>query len=706
MKSSHHTSTLPDTSTTNDQKNLPGIWLGIDLGTTNTTAAFYSPSKHVSKLIRFTPTYSSIQKHNNKFGKILPSAVYYKNGCLKSIGKSALMRKTTCDNSENDKDKCSGGILLTSVKRIWGMDQVQIKDEIQNDKTFLDSCPFKTTWVNNELQIIINEIDEQSSNYKNKGGKNSIVPIEVAEILLKTIREQANEYFLRERRKKKHYPLGLQQESEGQDKNAMDYKIRHCIITVPAHFSRKQREKIIQAANNAGFDGYIGTLVESTAAAMAYGLFVSPTKLVKHRSKDGSSVEGLTKLEGRKILVCDIGGGTTDITIAQIIDENGKDSQAAFQVLATAGNRRLGGDDMDEALARFVLNQNLKNKINLNCNNSNQETWNKLRMLCRNAKENLCGDGRDSSPQDKTTIDIEDKVSVVLTNEQFEHVIQPLVDKVALLVKKTLESCKCSYQSIDEVILVGGATRTPAIRRMLQESFNKNELCYSIDADAAVAQGAAIQCAIKSSLVPTHELRNALMLDALPHTIGVLVSTGDDDELYVPILEKGTALPAMNYASFHLADKGQKGVTIIAVEDVGEDQPLQRIGEFNFLLRRLSEETLVSLGNATRSIDVGMTVDIDGRFIVSIFDKNDPDDLKRKERYQAWKRLQKNDRNTGNLHLYALKEISTDKEKEFRQFDRQETMLIISSMLLFGLYVIVRLLFHQVENNDGTNIII
>ena len=692
-----------NTNSNDSKKNLPGIWLGIDLGTTNTTAAFFSPNKYVSKLIRFTPPYASIQKKNDKFGKILPSAVYYENGLVESIGKSALVKIDEQNKEREGKKKQANNFLLTSVKRIWGMDTIQIKDEISNDESFLDSCPFQTTWVNDELRIIVN--GEHSENPQDhEGEKQSIIPIEIAELLLSTIRKEANAYFMRERRKKKHYPLGYQQLEDTNGDEEKLYNARHCIITIPAHFSRKQRDKIIQAARNAGFDGYINTLVESTAAAMAYGLFVSPTKVIQQPSTrdtnddDGAGDGIITKQEGRKILVCDMGGGTTDITIAHMIPNCDKTNRSAnqdpsFQVLATAGERRLGGDDMDTALAQFVSKE--KMKIG---KQSNKKEWNKLLSICRNAKESICGDGKDLQPKSETTLIYGEHNKIVITKEEFDSTIEYLVDKVARLVDKTLKSCQCTYESIDEVILVGGATRTPAIRTMLQNKFKKNELCYSIDADAAVAQGAAIQCAIVSGLVPKHELRNAMMLDALPHTIGVLVSSGDDGETYIPILESGMALPAMNYASFQLADVRQKGVTIVAVEDVGEELPLQRVGQFSFLLHRLLEDELQLLNDGKRMIDVGMTVDTDAKFIVSIFDKNDPDDLEKKKRYQEWKRRQKEDGNTKEQKVYMLdeKEPSEGGEKKTsRSFAREEIVLAVCCISLFFLYTSMRLLFHE-----------
>ncbi len=755
----HHTTIMKSIGSTNNsetKKNLPGLWLGIDLGTTNTTAAFYSPNNHVAKLIRFTPNYSSVQKKNDKYGKILPSAVYYKNGAVDCIGKSALLKKQNMKNTGsngNDNDngrintsqdelcenkrttniniereeiktvlpssssKHDDGVLLTSVKRIWGMDAAQMKDEIYNDETFLESCPFQTIWVDDEVRIVITkQLSQDENNATHK--ENTIAPIDIAEILLRTIREEASKYFVREKRKKKHIPLGYDSSNNDAD---LQHKIRHCVITIPAHFSRNQKEKVVQAARKAGFDGYVNTLVESTAAAMAYGLFVSPTKIVKKITTSGRSNDGDTfeEVKGRKILVCDIGGGTTDITIAEMAptgsnDEDGskaKSCDPSFHVLATAGERRLGGDDMDEALAQFVFKEKVRDHEGQHEFKVNKDKWNKLLLTCRNVKEEICGDGKDIMPATQSTLSIDfgedQNFDAVVNQDEFETVIKPLVDKVSQLIHKTLKKCQMTSQSIDEVILVGGATRTPAIRRMLQNTFQKNELCYSIDADAAVAQGAAIQCALKSGLVPKHELRSAMMLDALPHTIGVLVSTGGDDETYVPILKSGMALPAMNCATFQLSDVRQKGVTIVAVEDVGEDYPLQKVGDFNFLLRRLTDKEINTLDDGKRRIDVGMTVDTDAKFIVSVFDSNDPDDLAKKYRYQQWKRKQndKADHNDDKIHMLGKEmEDGGSKHEGLSKITTEEVVLFISCLSLLGFYLLVRLLFHE-PGKDGPKII-
>lgn len=680
---------MPTQSTSKAKSNAEnvgnGIWIGIDLGTTNSTAAFYSPAKSKAKLIRFQPTYAK-RNANNKYGRILPSAIYYsqKDGeaHVQAIGIEAVQSQENQEseidlpqNPKNNQEEKEGGhVVLSSVKRIWGMDQTQIQNEILQDPNMIKDCPFdviisSTSSKNDHNAIQIPICDEIS-----------VSPMDVAELLLKTIRLEATAYFSRE----KEAAVGMitPNEPDNTEDETQTPLVRNCILTVPAHFSRNRREQMVQAAKNVGFDGYVGTMVESTAAAMAYGLFVAPMK------------EGV--IQGRKIMVFDMGGGTTDVTIAQMIQSDGG-ADPSFKVLGTAGERRLGGDDMDLKLVEFIKGEVDDSAINKNTNMGRAKR-NQIRMACRNAKEKLCGDGKDELPAASVDVRV-DNQSITITQETFYEAISCLVDKASNLVQIALDECKCSADSIDEVILVGGATRTPPIRTMLQSTFPKNELCYSIDPYAAVAQGAAIQGALVSNLVPRHELRNAMMLDALPHPIGVLL--GGEEEMYVPILERGMELPAMSYASFHLSDVRQKGVTIIAVEDVEEDLPLERIGEFHFLLHRLSDEKYDTMKDKGRTIDVGMTVETNGKFIVSIFDKNDPDHVRKKERYQEWKRRQKGE-DQDQKPIYSLADL-TKKHKNRESLGKEELLLIMGCAVLFFCYVTVKMSFQEVE--EGSNIL-
>ena len=636
------------------KKSFPGIWVGVDLGTTNSTAAFYSPAKSKAKLIRFRPQYA---KQNRKFGRIVPSAISYKDGKLDAIGISALRRNGNDSSGQNQSG--DDRVVLSSVKRIWGMDADQVRSELETDPTFLECCPFDVSFRNNDVKIKVGKGDNDTDT--------TVAPIDVAELLLKLIRNEAKAFFERENESAVGMPKsGDASETNANNGEVPELKVLNCVMTVPAHFSRSRREQMVQVAKKAGFNGFIGTIVESTAAAMAYGLITTPMKI------------GDTK---RRIMVLDMGGGTTDVTIAEMVQsENEKDP--SFKVMGTAGERRLGGDDMDQTLVELV-----KTKISskMNCEKSYEHD---LRMACRDAKEALCGDGKDELPASRTSVRVGEE-SVIVTQAEFDKVIEPIVEKASRLVETALAGCDCSSASIDEVILVGGATRTPSIRTMLQAKF-KNELCYAIDPYAAVAQGAAIQAAIESGLVPMHELRNALMLDALPHPIGVLVQC-DGEEQYVPILERGMELPAMSYASFRLNNVRQKGVTIVAVEDVDDDLPLDRIGEFTFLLHRLSNERYKEMEDEGRMIDVGMTVETSGKFIVSIFDKNDPEHLLKKQKYQEWKRKQEN---KTEPKVYALGEMS---DKTRTSFGKEELMLFLCCGTLFFIYVAVKVIFQSVE---------
>lgn len=661
-----------------DLKRKPGLWIGVDLGTTNSTAAYYNRNTSEAKLIRFKSPFS-------KDGKILPSTLAYKEGTLIAVGQEGI------DLLKSQSDDI---VLLSSVKRIWGMDATQVDKELQIDDTFLESCPFKTVIMkskddNDKGRVEIAVAQDE------KHGLVSVSPMQVVHELLSTIREEANAYFQKE---KSERAVGRT------DINPSDLTVRHCIITVPAHFSLKRRENIIEAARNAGFDGYVGVLVESTAATISYGLFVGRT----------------TK---KTILVFDMGGGTTDITIAEMIPNHDLDKtnmdhtnvqenfdDCSFRVIGTGGNPRLGGDDMDILLCNYIqrklYNDNWKVQQEDDTDLKSMTVQNQLRMSCKEVKEELCGGNNEYDEEliypASVQVPIPPSLSklsaqsskIIITQEDFHDVISPVVTKASQLIEKTLQQCHLSADHIDEVILVGGATKTPSIRKMLQQQFTKSvELCTSIDPYSTVAQGAAIYGAIVSDLVPKYELKNALMLDALPHPIGVLTVDEKGEEDYVPILERGMELPAMNCATFQLKDVYQKGVTIIAVEDVGDEFPLERVGSgdgtFTFLLHRLSDEKLKEMAKSGqgRYIEVGMTVETSGRFIVSIFDENDPEHLEKKKRYQEWKKNHAEDGDDNVVHaLGPMTNIKCDK------LGTEEVLLIIGCMILFLLYVGIKMI--------------
>jgi hypothetical protein len=174
---------------------------------------------------------------------------------------------------------------------------------------------------------------------------------------------------------------------------------------------------------------------------------------------------------------------------------------------------------------------------------------------------------------------------------------------------------------------------------MIQNEFFPNiEIGVSLNPMSSVAQGLAIHAALISKLVAVHHLRSALMLDCIPHAIGVLLGDKDDasSSSFVEVLKRNAPLPAKGSTIFTLADKFQPGITMQVVEMVGTSpvvyEPMAS-DPFTFLLRRLSKDEYASI--TTRSIDVGMKVDREGRFTVSVFDEMDPEQVRKRERFES-----------------------------------------------------------------------
>ena len=557
----------------------------------------------------------------------------------------------------------------------------------------------------------------------------------------------------------------------------------------------------------------MGVMTESTAAAMAYGLFVSPTVVVaagdvsgendtsndaaKNENENNESNDATAHniTGGKRILVFDMGGGTTDVTIAlmdsaEINDEEETTSAIAtatttdnvrFHVVATAGDQCLGGDNVDELLARYLWKRHCNLSLESSSSKKDWKASNHQELIrqCRRAKEELCGNddsatnesgtksndstaaaaaegGMEStSPSTIQAITLDGK-KVELTPQEFDKAIQPLIDRAEHVVDEALSSLLESHLSssslssqniqinqdnvhslIHEVVLVGGSSHIPTLRSMLRRKFPPPippELCTSISAETAVAQGLAIQAALVSGVVPLWELRNAMMLDVLPHSFGVWVITGGyetnngtgapfatgdiiepnkqqrngsrlhNQGHYVPILYKDSPLPAKGSATFTLADRHQSGVTVVAVEQIGPGEVYQCMGVFDFLLFRLPEkESIHSTSNDDngRHVEVGMTLETSGQFVVSIFDENDPDHREKRRRYLKEKALKEGvDTSTGAGWKY---DANLDRFYEEDEDDGRvacsgtEIGLVILCSVLFALYVGARMAFNDLE---------
>jgi len=298
--------------------------------------------------------------------------------------------------------------------------------------------------------------------------------------------------------------------------------VNRAVITVPAYFNDAQRAATRKAGELAGFT-VERILSEPTAAALAYGL----DRLA----------------ENSKVAVYDLGGGTFDLSILQL--DNG-----VFQVLSTHGDTHLGGDDLDEVIADL-----LSSKAGLDgLKEPSVEARIRLREAARTAKESL-------SDEDSTVVRLPffqggESLEIPLTRHEIETVCAPIIRRTLHLCNRALEDAGLSASQLDEVIMVGGSTRMPLVRKLASEIFGK-EPNLTQHPDEAVALGAILQGAILEG-----NLQNVALLDVTPLSLGIETFGG----LMNVIIPRNTTIPAKAGEMFTNAVAGQSGMKITILQ--------------------------------------------------------------------------------------------------------------------------------------------
>jgi molecular chaperone DnaK len=351
--------------------------------------------------------------------------------------------------------------------------------------------------------------------------------------------------------------------------------ISQAVITVPAYFSDAQRQATKDAGRIAGLD-VLRIINEPTAASLAYGL---------------------DKETDQKILVFDLGGGTFDVSILEIGD-------GVFEVLATNGNTRLGGDDFDMRVVDWMIDGFRRDQgIDLR---NDKMAMQRLREAAEKAKIELSSVTTTNINLPYITADASGPkhMDMTLTRAKFDELTMDLVEKTVGPTKNALSDAGLKPQDIEKILLVGGSTRTPSVQDMVRKLFGK-EPFKGINPDECVAIGAAIQAAVL-----TGDVTGLLLLDVTPLSLGIETMGG----VFTKIIDRNTTIPTKKSQVFSTAADGQTQVEVHILQ--GE----RELAQYNKTLGKFNLDGIAPAPRGVPQIEVTFDIDANGIAHVSAKD--------------------------------------------------------------------------------------